>query len=265
MPCKVPDLILASIVLLVTVIVVPLPAETQEATQKTASGEPARLSVEDSQLPIPEDVGDSMLIQRRYHEALDAYGKVTDRSPDLWNKMGIAYEMMFDLKDAARCYKKSLGLKSDSAKAMNNLGTVYEMQGDYNKAADLYRKALKLSPDSARISINLGTNLIVRGKYSDGSHMYARALALDPDVFEDPDTLVSKGIAPLSQRRALNYYKALACAQAGLSERAIQFLQKAVNEGFTGLKKAAQSSSFVRLHGNPKFEQLIDQEEKPAH
>jgi len=40
--------------------------------------------------------------------------------------MGIAYQMMFNLADAARCYQASLRLDPKNARVFNNLGTVYD-------------------------------------------------------------------------------------------------------------------------------------------
>jgi tetratricopeptide (TPR) repeat protein len=257
-----PHWILQALVLLVTITGESLAGESQQAVRQEASVTPARLSVVDSEFqPTPEDIGDAMLVQRRYHEALDAYRKMPTPSPGVWNKMGIAYQMMFALKDAARCYRESLGLRSNSANVLNNLGTVYYSQGDYRKAESLYRKALKLDPNAARIAMNLGTNLMVQSKYREGADMYKHALDLDPDVSEDSGAAVSN-VATLQQRRAMNYYKARACAQGGMTDRAIQYLQKAVREGFTGLRKVALDSSFDRLHGNPAFERMMAREEE---
>jgi Tfp pilus assembly protein PilF len=253
---------LRTLVVLVTIIGMPLASEAQEAARQETSVTPSQVSAVNSESELTaEDIGDLMLVRQRYHEAIDAYQKTSTSSPDVWNKMGIAYQMMFDLKDATHCYRKSLELRSRNANVLNNLGTIYDLQGDYGKAESLYRRAVKLDPHSARITMNLGTNLMAQGKYPEGSDMYKRALTLDPDIFEDSETSVSN-VATLQQRRAMNYYKARACAQDGLTDRAVQYLQKAVREGFAGLRKVATDSSFARLHGNPAFERMMVREEE---
>jgi Tfp pilus assembly protein PilF len=254
--------ILRALVLLVTIIGMPLASEAQESARQEASFTPSQVSVVNSPFePTAEDIGDLMLVRQRYHEAIDAYQKTPVPSPGVWNKMGIAYQMMFDLKDATHCYRKSLELRSRNANVLNNLGTIYDLQGDYGKAESLYRRALKLDPNSARITMNLGTNLMAQGKYPEGSNMYTRALTLDLGIFEDSRASVSN-VATLEQRRAMNYYKARACAQDGMTDRAVQYLQKAVREGFAGLRKVAMDSSFARLHGNPAFERMMVREEE---
>lgn len=206
-----------------------------------------------------EDIGDSMLIHRRYQEAIEQYKKAPADS-DVWDKMGIAYQMLFDLKDAARCYEESLRLKPDNELALNNMGTVYDQQGDYGKAEGLYRKAFKLDPQSARIVMNLGTNLMFQNKFGQGSQMYKLALSLDKDAFEEFGGPVTSSGTPVAQRGAMNYYKAQHCAESGMIERAVEYLRQAVNEGFISVGRLARDDTFARLRGNPKFERLIAEE-----
>jgi len=58
-----------------------------------------------------EDVGDSMMEQQRYQAAIEAYKKAP-RSPDVWNKEGIAYQLMFNSIDATHCYEASLKMNA---------------------------------------------------------------------------------------------------------------------------------------------------------
>lgn len=198
-----------------------------------------------------------MLVHRRYQEAIDAYKNASDDSYDVWNKRGIAYQMLYDLKDAERCYKQCLRLKPDHSWALNNLGTVYDAQGDFRKSEALYRKALALEPASARIAANLGTSLMIQNKYQEGADVYKRALKLDPDIFDADEGPIAVNGVPLEQRAAMNYYKARDFAQAGFVDRAISYLRKALNQGFTNPAKIIQDSSFDRLHGNSAFKRLL--------
>jgi tetratricopeptide (TPR) repeat protein len=209
-----------------------------------------------------EDVGDSMLVHRRYQEALDEYKKAPADSSDVWDKMGIAYQMLTDLKGAARCYGESIRLKPDNELALNNLGTVYDLQGDFRKAEVLYRKAFQINPTSARIAMNLGTNLMFQNRFSEGSGMYKLALTLDKDAFEEFHGPVTSSGTPLQQRGAMNYYKAMRCAEAGMNDQAIHYLRDAVGEGFISAARLALDNSFAALRNNPKFVRLIAEETK---
>jgi len=55
--------------------------------------------------PTPEEVGDSMMAHQRYQAAIEAYKKAPRDSPNVWNKMGISYQLMLDAEDASRCYQ----------------------------------------------------------------------------------------------------------------------------------------------------------------
>ncbi len=70
----------------------------------------------------PEDQGDALLGQQRYQAAIESYKKASPASADVYNKMGIAYQMMFNLTDASRCYQESLRMDRMNPRVMNNLG-----------------------------------------------------------------------------------------------------------------------------------------------
>lgn len=233
-----------------------LNAQTSTPDRTSASSPPPPLAEADSQITY-EDIGDSLLVKRRYQRAIEEYRKAGEKSSKLWNKMGIAYQMMFDIKDAERCYRKSLRLSPHQPWALNNLATLYGSRGHLAKAEELYRKALEIAPDSARIMMNLGTNLIIQKKYNEGSEMYRHALARDPDLLDKSEGPVFSDIVPLEQRAAMNYSKAQGYAQAGMTGNAIKYLKKALNQGFTSPGRIASDSSFTSLHGNPAFERLM--------
>ena len=45
------------------------------------------------------------MAHHRYQAAIEAYKQAPQNSAAVWNKMGIAYQMMFNLPDATRCYE----------------------------------------------------------------------------------------------------------------------------------------------------------------
>ena len=207
--------------------------------------------------PTPEESGDALQVKQRYQAAIQAYAKIEHRSATVWNKMGISYQMMFNLKDAMRCYNESLKLNPRNALVMNNLATAYDAQKDYKRAEKLYRKALKISPRSAMILKNLGTNLLVQHQYKKGWKAYQEATAIDPDIFNDSSAPKSQNPASTEQRGALNYYMARGCLHSGQTACALEYLRLALNEGFTTPKKLASDSDFAVLRDNPEFKELL--------
>jgi tetratricopeptide (TPR) repeat protein len=232
----------------------PAPAAAPSATPATAT--PAQTTPA-LPPPTPEQLGDALVGHQRYQAAIAAYAKEPQKTATIWNKMGIAYQMMFNSKDATRCYKESLKLDPRNPDVLNNLGTVYASLKEYGQADRLYRKALKLEPRSAVILKNLGTNLLTQHKYNKGWEAYQQALAIDPEIFADHSSPTVENPSNVQERGAMNYYMAAGCARAGHTDCALQYLRLALDEGFTTRKKVASDAEFASLRNNPDFQQLI--------
>jgi len=212
--------------------------------------------------PTPEQVGDSLVAHQRYQAAIAAYSQSPAMTADIWNKMGIAYQLMFNSRDATRCYKESLKLDPANSQVLNNLGTVYASLKQYGQADRMYRKALKLDAKSALVLKNYGTNLLAEHKYHKGWEMYQQALAIDPGIFADHSGPTIENPSDVQERGAMNYYMAAGCARAGYTDCALQYLRLALDEGFTTRKKVEADSQFASLRENPAFKQLLAEQEQ---
>ncbi len=166
-----------------------------QPTQATSPTPPPAPQPSPGRLPQPEQLGDSLVGHQRYQAAIAAYSKAPEMTAAIWNKMGIAYQMLFNAKDATRCYKESLKLDPTNAQVMNNLATVYASLKQYGQADRMYRKALKLDPKSAIVLKNYGTNLLAEHKYNRGWEAYQQALAIDPrDLFRSEWSLRAESL-----------------------------------------------------------------------
>ncbi len=212
--------------------------------------------------PTPEELGDTLVVHQRYQEAIESYIKAPQDSAIVWNKMGIAYQMMFNLQEATRCYRESLRIDPDNPNVLNNLGTVYDSIKEYKSAVKMYHKALKINPQSALVLKNLGTDLLAQHQYEKGWAYYKAALAVNPDIFAAESGPRVQNPATVQQRGAMNYYMAKSCARAGLNVRAIQYLRMALNEGFTNPQKIVADGEFASLRGIADFEKLLADEKE---
>ena len=242
-------------VLAVLVATIPSACSQAPAPTPTAPSQPPATPPQPP--PTPEDLGDSFFAHQRYQAAIEAYKKSPRNSAAIWNKTGIAYQMMFNMQEATRCYQASLKLDPRNPNVLNNLGTVYDSFKQYHAAERMYRKALKLDPRSALILKNLGTNLLAQHQYNKGWVVYQAALAIDPHIFENNDSPKVENPSSHQDRGAMNYYMAKGCMRAGMNDRAIEYLRLALNEGYTTPKKIAADSEFNNLRGIPAFEQLM--------
>lgn len=240
------------------------PSQPQSAQPQTAQPQTAQPLTPAPQAQVtPEQLGDSMLAHKRYQAAIAAYKMAPANSAAVWNKMGIAHQMMLNQDEAVRCYRRSLKLNPKDPNVLNNLGTIYDSIKDYKAAEKMYRKALKVEPKSPLILKNLGTSLITQHKYKKGWEAYKEALALDPELFARSTHLRVENAASAEQRGAMNYYLAKGCLRAGMTEQAIDYLRKALNEGYTTPRKIVTDTEFSALHGVPAFEQLLAAQKSP--
>jgi tetratricopeptide (TPR) repeat protein len=233
------------------------PAETSTPATTPPAATPTIPAAVPAIPPTPEELGDSLSGHQRYQAAIAAYTKITNPSAAVWNKMGIAYQMMFNLKDASRCYNASLKLEPRNATVLNNLATVYDSMKQYGTAERYYRKAVKIEPRSALIHRNLGSNLLTQHKYKKGWASYQAALAIDPQIFQSHSGASVENPASTQERGAMHYYMAKGCVGAGNHECAIQNLRLAINEGYISPQKIVTDRSFASLYELPAFQQMI--------
>jgi tetratricopeptide (TPR) repeat protein len=221
-----------------------------------ASVQPAN---EAPKVPLsPEMRGDIFMARKMYREAIDAFGEGSSKDPVLKNKTGIAYHQLLQLDYARKYYDQAVRLKSDYAEAINNLGTVYYAKKSFRRAISYYRRALRLSPESASIYSNLGTALFARKQYPEATEAFQTALRLDPDVFEHHSSYgVLLQERSVEERAKFHYYVAKMYAKGGRNELALQYLRKALEEGFKERKKLTEDPEFAALRELPEFKQLL--------
>jgi tetratricopeptide (TPR) repeat protein len=244
-------------ILFVSLLAISPSVSRAQPTQATTPTPPAVSAAPPQKAPSPEQLGDSLVAHQRYQAAIEAYSKAHEMTAELWNKMGIAYQMLFNAKDAAQCYKESLKLDPNNPQVMNNLATIYASLKQYEKADRLYRKALKLDPKSAIALKNYGTNLLAERKYNKGWDAYQQALAIDPQIFAGREGPSVQNPSNVRDRGAVNYYMAAGCARAGYTDCAVEYLRMALDEGFTTRKKVEADSQFASLRDKPAFRQLL--------
>jgi tetratricopeptide (TPR) repeat protein len=226
------------------------------STDKTAPSDPAKFLT-------PEVRGDILMARKMYREAVEKYQEGPADSPILANKIGIAYHQMLQIDTAKKYYERAIKLNPQYAEAINNLGTIHYARKAYRRAITQYNRALRLTPDSASILSNLGTAYFARKNYELAFATYQKALVLDPEVFEHRS---SHGVLlqerSVDERAKFHYYLAKTYAKAGMTERAILYIRKALEEGFKERDRFKQEPEFAALRDNAEFKQLMIVEQK---
>ncbi len=240
-------------------------AQTQTSPLLDSSKPPTAAPAEPSKPPLsPEMRGDIFMARKMYREAIDAFREALRKDPVLYNKIGIAYHQMRQLDTARKNYEQALKIKPDYVEAMNNMGTIYYAKRSYRRAISWYKKALRAAPPTdpktASIYMNLGTAYFARKKYDDCTKAYQAALQLDPLVFEHRGNFgVMLEERSVEERAKYHFYIAKLYAKNGRDDLALQYLRKALEEGYKD-KKLADVPEFATLRDTPEFKQLMERE-----
>jgi tetratricopeptide (TPR) repeat protein len=206
----------------------------------------------------PERRADILMARKMYREAVEVYKEAPLDSAIIWNKIGIAYHQMLQLDLARKHYEKAIKMNPQYSEAINNLGTVYYAHKNFRKATSYYRRALKLSPNSASVYSNLGTAYFARKKYKEAAEAYQTALSLDKEVFEHHGSYgVLLEERSVEERAKFHFYLAQTYAKAGMNDRALQYIRKALEEGFRDKKKLMEDPEFGNLRELPEFKELM--------
>jgi tetratricopeptide (TPR) repeat protein len=209
----------------------------------------------------PELRGDIFMAKKQYREAIEAFREGSSKDPVLWNKTGIAYHQLMQLDSALKSYQQAVRLKKDYLEAINNVGTIYYARKSYRRAITYYRNAIKIAPQEGRtasIYSNLGTAYFARKQYKDAAAAFQTALSLDPDVFEHRGNFgVLLEERNVEERAKYHYYVAKLYAKNGRDELALQYLRKALEEGFKDKKQLEKDPEFATLRDTKEFKDLL--------
>lgn len=230
------------------------------------SSDPAAVMVQGPQVPPPsvadasaqelENLGDEQRTKKAFNDALEYYRLAMKKadSAELHNKSGIAYLQMLRLKAAEKEFNHAIEMNHDYAEAINNLGVVFYMRKKYPKAIGEYERALKLNDGAASFHSNLGMAYFEKKEFEQASAELVRALELDPQIFERQTLggIAARMAAPEDRAR---YYYTLAkiYARQGGYDRSLEYLKKAVEQGYPHIKDVYTDDAFAGVRKDPRF------------
>lgn len=210
---------------------------------------------------------DELRTEKLYLDALDYYRAAMAKeknSARLLNKVGITELMLDRFRDARKSFEQAIKADRSYADAYNNLGVVYYKTGRLGPAIKEYRRAIAADANSASFFNNLGAAFFARKEIEQAVTAYQQALALDPDVFERSSRGGVQAQLPGPEDRAYyDYMMARLYAKEGFSERSLEHLRRAREEGYKDFKNVYRDAEFATLRKDPRFAQLIA-EKTPA-
>lgn len=204
--------------------------------------------------------GDELRGQKAYLDALDYYHAALAKKPSasLYNKAGITDLELRRDKDSARDFEHAVKLDRQFADAWNNLGVAWYLEKKYGKAIKDYEKAIKLKESVASFYNNLGAAYYGKKEWENATVAYGHALQLDPDIFERTSrTGVTAQLPSPEERARFEYLIAKLYARQGDSDHSLQYLRRALEEGYPGIDEVYKDSDFEGLRKDTRFAQLM--------
>ena len=223
-------------------------------------------------------LGSFLLARGRPAEAEAAFRRVTELTPDNtrgYNNLGAALHVMGREDEAARAWERSLSIRPTPA-AASNLGTMYFRGGRYADAARAFERATALTPNDHRLWRNLGAALHwAPGERHKAVAAYEKAIVLAEEArrvnprnatllgeLADAYSMVgrrgdARSAAAAVERlgapeAAVLYMVALAYEQIGDRGRALEWLAKALQAGYSR-EAVERSPSLVELRKDTRF------------
>jgi len=205
--------------------------------------------------------GDQLRMEKYYLDALDylrAASAKNPNSPRIYNKAGICELLIQRFRDAQKDFEHSMKLDHQFADAYNNLGVVYYEWRKYGKAIKEYEKAIHLNPDAASYYSNLGAAYYSKKEWENASAAYSHALQLDPEIFQRTSHAgVSAQLPSPEERARFDFMLARLYAKSGDADHSLQYLRRAMEEGYKGIDDVYKDSEFVGLRTDARFTQLM--------
>lgn len=204
---------------------------------------------------------DQLRTVKLYLDALDYYRAALAKTPhsaSLLNKIGITELMMQRYREAKKSFDQSIKADRKFADAYNNLGVVLYEEQKYSPAVKEYRRAIAIDATSASFYSNLGAALFAKKEFEPAVVAYQRAVEIDPDVFERTSRGGVQAQLPSPGDRAhYDYTVAKLYAKMGYSDRSLEYLRKALEEGYKDFNNVYKDTEFATLRKDKRFTELV--------
>jgi Flp pilus assembly protein TadD len=210
---------------------------------------------------LHERRGDSFFARKMYEDAIIEYKKsiTLDRyNASTLNRLGLVYHQSQKLNDAERYYREASKQNPYFLEVLNNIGTVEYARQRYESALEQYQRALRIRPESPTILLNYGACLFDMKRYDEALQATRHALEIDPHVL---DKVAGFGTLIQTSRRSdpvVSFSYAKIYAAQGDKERAISYLNRALDEGFKEFDKIKSEPSFGVLRTEEGYVKLMD-------
>jgi len=186
------------------------------------------------------NLGLSLMNQERYEEAILCFKKNEKEFAATYYNMGLALYRAKRYREALDYFKRACAIEPDDAEFLDLLGQTYDMLGKYREAEKHLRRSIELAPDYADSYYDLGNMFLkIKDKRKEARTLLEKAIELEPDMI-------------------WGYY-CLGCWHAleGKKTKAFEFLQKAIEKGFTKREWMEADKDLESLRGDAHYRKLV--------
>lgn len=213
-----------------------------------------------------ESRGDELHGQKLYFDAIDYYRAALLKSPAkgrILNKICRTQLVMARWRDAQKSCEQAIKVDRTMGDPHNNLGVALYEEGHFGAAVKQYHKAIAIDDTSASFYSNLGAALFSKKQFEPAVVAYQKAMEIDPEVFDRTSrTGVQAQLPSPGDRAHYDYTVAKLYAKMGFSDRSLEYLKKAMEEGYKDFKNVYKDAEFAELRRDKRFVELMAS--KPA-
>ncbi len=148
----------------------------------------------DTQVEIASSLvqkGDDLMLQKRYHEALEVYEESVEIDPYnsiSWNKLGIAHMKTGRYEDAVLAFQKAVEIDPLYSDAWNNMGDALATLERHQEALETYNHALVINGNDLYALLHKGISLQETGHSTEAMGIYQEVIRLaDREMRKHPN------------------------------------------------------------------------------
>jgi len=208
-----------------------------------------------------EAQADELHAQKLYLDAIDYYRAALKKVPNnahILNKVCRTQLMMQRWRDAKSSCELAIKADRKFADPYSNLGVALYEAGKYGAAVKQYRKAIAIDDTAAAFFNNLGAAFFSKKEFEQAAVAYQHAIELDPEVFgRSSRSGVQAQLPSPADRAHYDFTVAKLYAKMGYSDQSIEYLKKALEEGYKDFKDVYKDVEFAELRKDKRFAELM--------
>lgn len=213
-----------------------------------------------------------------WRDSLTLWSDAVAKQPQvirIWEHYAEALQTSGQTDASRRAYEHVLAAQPDNVNALAGLGGLCTAGGELDRGLTLLNRLLQVKPDHVIGWASLGTNYLKRGNYAEAEKAYLRAQTLQPEAWQVTTLLGNLELQRNHFDQARTLYLqveargkgnvetayGLACAEAmtGNGNAALEWLDKALQRGFSDYNKISAEQRLAPLWENPRFNYLLEQ------